>query len=88
MANAGKPKPIDLQPLTLEGHAVRLIPLGREHWQPLWEVAKDSTEDIFRWIPYPMRTAEDFERWGQKALAEQERGESLVLVTVSAAPAG
>jgi len=82
MANEGKPHHIDLQPLTLEGNAVRLIPIRREHWEPLWEVARDSSEDIFRWIPYPMRTAEDFQRWTDKALGEQARGESLVFVTV------
>ena len=82
MANNGSPKRIDLQPLTLEGNAVRLIPIRREHCEPLWEVVKDSTEDLFRWIPYPMRTLEDFERWGEKALAEQARGEALVFVTV------
>ena len=75
-------KRIDLQPLTLEGNAVRLIPIRREHCHTLWQVAKDSAEDIFRWIPYPMRCAEDFERWGEKALAEQARSESLVFVTV------
>jgi len=82
MANDGNPDRIDLQPVILEGNAVLLIPIGREHWEPLWRVAKDSTEDIFHWIPYPMRTAEDFQRWTDKALAEQARGESLVFVTV------
>ena len=81
MANDGNPDRIDLQPVILEGNAVLLIPIGREHWEPLWRVAKDSTEDIFHWIPYPMRTAEDFQRWTDKALAEQARGESLVFVT-------
>src|ERR1700752_1566022 len=82
MADLASLKPIDLQPLTLEGKAVRLIPIQREHWQPLWEVARDSTDEIFRWIPYPMQAAEDFQRWADKALAEQARGESLVFVTV------
>lgn len=82
MVNDGRPKHIELGPIALQGNAVRLIPIRREHWEPLWGVAKDSTEDIFRWIPYPMRTLEDFERWGEKALAEQASGESLVLATV------
>jgi len=73
---------MNIQSVTLEGKAVRLIPIRREHWEPLWEVAKDSAEDIFRWIPYPMQTAKNFEQWADKALAEQERGESLVFVTV------
>lgn len=76
---------MDIQVVSLEGTVVRLLPLRREHWKALWEVAKDSAGDIFRWIPYPMRTAEDFERWADKALGEQERGESLVFVTVERA---
>ena len=77
---------MNIQTVTLEGNAARLEPIRREHWQPLWEVAKDSVDDIFRWIPYSMKTPEDFERWADKALAEQERGESLVFVTVERSP--
>ena len=73
---------IDVQPLTLEGNCVRLIPIRREHSELLWQVAKDDAEEIFRWIPYPMHSPEDFQRWADKALAEQARGESLVFVTV------
>jgi N-acetyltransferase len=47
-----------------------------------WEVAKDSLEDIFRWIPYSMKTPEDFEKLIAKALEEQECGESVVFATV------
>ena len=71
-----------IEPVTLEGNFVRLEPFEREHWQPLWDVAKDSVEDIFRWIPYSMRTSEDFQRWADKAVEEQRRGESLVFTTV------
>jgi len=81
MPDSRSAKHIDLQPFTLEGNTVRLIPILREHWQPLWEVAKDSTGDIFRWIPYSMDSAEDFKEWAQKALDEQARGQSLVFVT-------
>ncbi|MGO9647781.1 MAG: GNAT family N-acetyltransferase [Terriglobales bacterium] len=76
---------MNIQSVTLEGNAVRLEPIQREQWKELWEVAKDSAEDIFRWIPYSMRSAADFEQWAEKALHEQERGESLVFVTVERA---
>jgi RimJ/RimL family protein N-acetyltransferase len=76
---------MNIQTVTLEGNAVRLEPIRREHWKDLWEVARDAAEDIFRWIPYPMRTPGDFEQWADKALAEQQRGESLVFVTVGRA---
>jgi RimJ/RimL family protein N-acetyltransferase len=82
---------MDIAPVILEYEAVRLSPIRREHWLELWEIAKDSLDDIFRWIPYSMRSEEDFQSWMAKALAEQERGESLVFVTAarsSGEPAG
>ena len=71
-----------ITPLTLEGSGVRLEPLRREHAALFWDVAKDSLADIFRWIPYSMKTSDDFERLVDKAFAEQERGQSLVFATV------
>jgi len=69
-------------PLTLEGSVVRLEPIRREHAEVFWEVAKGALDDIFRWIPYRMKTREDFERLVEKAFQEQERGESIVFATV------
>jgi len=69
-------------PVTLEGSTVRLQPIRREHAQLFWDAAKDALEDIFRWIPYPMRTPEDFQRVVDKAFTEQDRGESVVFATV------
>jgi RimJ/RimL family protein N-acetyltransferase len=70
-------------PLTLEGSVVRLEPLRREHAKLFWDVAQNDLNDIFRWIPYSMKTPQDFERLIDKAFAEQERGESIVLATVA-----
>ena len=69
-------------PVTLEGSAVRLEPIRREHEELFWDVAKDDLEDIFRWIPYVMKTREDFRTLIDKAFSEQERGESVVFATV------
>ena len=69
-------------PLTLEGSAVRLEPVRREHAEFFWEVAKNDLEDIFRWIPYSMKTREDFEQLLEKAFSEQDSGESVVFATV------
>jgi N-acetyltransferase len=69
-------------PLTLEGSVVRLEPIRREHSALFWDVAKDDIEDIFRWIPYSMKTREDFDRLVAIAFKEQERGESVVFATV------
>src|SRR6202034_1108438 len=46
------------------------------------EAAKDALDNIFQWIPYRMKTREDFQRLVEKAFAEQERGESIVFATV------
>jgi RimJ/RimL family protein N-acetyltransferase len=69
-------------PQALEGKAVRLEPIRPEHEELFWDAAKDALDDIFRWIPYAMKTREDFRSWMAKAFAEQERGDSVVLATV------
>lgn len=69
-------------PFTLEGAVVRLEPIRREHADLFWDVAQSDLEDIFRWIPYSVRTQEDFHRIVDKALNEQQRGESVVFATV------
>jgi N-acetyltransferase len=69
-------------PLTLEGAVVRLEPIRREHAELFWEAAKGNLEEIFRWIPYSMKTAEDFQRIVDQIFDEQERGESVAFATV------
>lgn len=69
-------------PLTLHGSIVRLEPIRADHASLFWDVANDHLEDIFRWIPYSMKTPDDFRVVVDKALAEQERGESVVFATV------
>jgi RimJ/RimL family protein N-acetyltransferase len=69
-------------PMTLQGASVRLEPLRRDHAADFWNVTKDSLHDTFRWIPYQVRTPEDFARIIDKAFAEQDRGDSIVFATV------
>src|SRR5258708_15421851 len=69
-------------PLTLEGSVVRLEPIRPDHAQLFWQVSRDALDDIFRWIPYRMKTPEDIRLVVEKALAEQQRGESVVFATV------
>ena len=73
------------QSVTLEGRFVRLEPVRQEHAVPQWEVAKDSLEDIFRWIPYPMRTLQEFQAQIDTVLNEQKRGISVPFVTIERA---
>lgn len=72
-------------PVTLEESVVRLDPIRQEHAALFWDVAKDSVEDIFRWYPYSMKTAEDFQKFIQKVFLEQERGESVAFATIERA---
>jgi RimJ/RimL family protein N-acetyltransferase len=75
--------PLDIAtPISLEGSVVCLEPIRAEHAEALWNVAKDALDDIFQWIPYRMKTREDFHRLVEKAFQEQERGESIVFATV------
>ena len=69
-------------PLTLEGSVVRLVPIRHDHAELFCEAAKNDLENIFRWIPYPMRTIADFQRLVEKAFEEQGRGESVVFATI------
>jgi N-acetyltransferase len=74
--------PLDITaPIILEGSVVLLEPIGREHAEMFWNVAKDDLDAIFQWIPYRMQTREDFQRLVEKAFHEQERGESVVFAT-------
>jgi RimJ/RimL family protein N-acetyltransferase len=69
-------------PITLQGAAVRLEPLRRDHAADFWNVAKYSLDDIFRWIPYQVHTSEDFAQIIEKAFAEQDHRDSIVFATV------
>ena len=79
---AASPLDIARTPITLEGSVVRLEPIRRDHAGIFWEVAKDDLDNIFQWIPYRMKFPEDFQQVVEKALAEQDRGESVVFATV------
>ena len=64
-----------VSPMMLEGAHVRLEPLARVHLAGLAEVGLD--EELWRWIPSPVRTEEEMAAYIETALGEQERGESL-----------
>jgi RimJ/RimL family protein N-acetyltransferase len=76
------PKP---QPVTLEGKVVRLEPLRPGHAPLLWDAAGGSVDNLFRWIPFSMRTAADFEKSVSSILREQDAGTSIPFATVERA---
>jgi N-acetyltransferase len=67
--------------LSFEGTYVRLNPLSPEHAALLWEIAKDHTEELFRWVPYRLHSLEDFRQFNDLVLCEQERGLSVPFAT-------
>src|SRR5690242_8701529 len=71
-----------VSPVTLEGSVVRLEPVRKHHAALFWQAAKDHVDDIFKWIPYSMKTPEDFDRFVDKILEEEQRGESVPFATV------
>jgi RimJ/RimL family protein N-acetyltransferase len=75
-------------PISLEGSVVRLEAIRPEHANLFWQIAKNDLDDIFRWIPYPMRTREDFERAVATAHAEQDRGASIVFASMERSSGG
>lgn len=70
-------------PVTLEGVHARLEPLSQAHLDSLAAVGLD--EELWRWIPTPVRTRQDMLAYIQLALQEQERGASLPFAIVEKA---
>jgi N-acetyltransferase len=69
-----------ITPVTLEGKHVQLEPLLAAHHAALTEIGLD--EDLWRWIPVPVRTPEEMSAYIEAALAEQGRGVSLPFTIV------
>jgi len=71
--------------VTLQGLVVRLEPIGKQHAEIFWNIARHDTDAIFQWIPYRMKTQDDFQHFVKRTLAEQDRGESVAFATVERA---
>ena len=64
-----------VEPVVLEGSLVRLEPLSLAHHSGLSEVGLD--EELWRWIPTPVRTGAAMAAYIETALKEQASGASL-----------
>ena len=69
--------------LVLEGMHVRLEPLAKAHLTGLAEVGLE--EELWRWIPTPVRKQEEMAAYIETALDEQERGVSLPFAIIDRA---
>lgn len=70
-------------PVVLEGRYVRLEPLSAEHATGLAEIGLN--EDLWRWIPTPVRTSEEMRAYVQTALGEQANGSALPFALIERA---
>lgn len=64
-----------IAPVTLTGRHVRLEPLTMAHAPALAEVGLD--DDLWKWIPTPVRIPEEMSAYVQIALEEQAAGSAL-----------
>jgi RimJ/RimL family protein N-acetyltransferase len=70
-------------PVTLEGRHVRLEPLSQAHQPGLSAVGLE--EELWRWIPTPVRSPEDMSAYIATALEEQARSVSLPFALIEKA---
>jgi RimJ/RimL family protein N-acetyltransferase len=71
---------MDIAPVMLDGHFVRMEPLGEQHLDGMCAVGLDPA--LWRWSMDPMRNREDMARYLATALADRARGVSLPFATV------
>ena len=69
-----------IAPVTLEGPRLRLEPLSEAHAAALSAVGLD--EELWRWIPTPVRTPDEMAAYVTFALREQSRGAALPFAVV------
>lgn len=74
---------MNVLPLTLEGHHVRLEPLSQAHHAALCEVGLD--EELWRWTTVLIRTTDELHEYIAMALGDQAAGVSLPFATVDKA---
>jgi len=74
---------MNVEEVTLEGARLRLEPLSRNHHAMLCAVGLD--DELWRWIPKPVRTAEEMAEYVDFALAERAAGRALPFAIIDRA---
>lgn len=72
-----------LEPVTLEGRHVRLVPMTPEHVPALWEAGRDP--ELWRLTMSQVHSEDDMRRYVSAALHAQTAGTALPFVTTEAA---
>ncbi len=70
---------MNVSPVVLQGKHVRLEPMTLEHFPALWQIASDA--DLWRWIPWPMKTEKDMLAFIESVLVLQRAGTAIPWVT-------
>jgi RimJ/RimL family protein N-acetyltransferase len=73
-------EPMHIEPVTLEGEHVRLEPLTLGHFDGLCKFGLD--QELWRWIPAPVRTPDDLRSYIGTALRERDAGIALPFATI------
>lgn len=69
-----------VEPVTLEGRNVRLEPLSMTHLDELCAVGLD--EELWRWIPTPIRSKNEMRAYIETALEGEKQGSMLPFATI------
>jgi RimJ/RimL family protein N-acetyltransferase len=72
---------MEITPVTLEGTHVRLEPVSQDHAAALWNIG--AYEEIWRYIPYTIRSEEDMRTFIAAELHKQQAGLTLRFVTIA-----
>lgn len=71
-----------LEPITLQGRHVRLVPMTLEHVPALWEAGRDP--EIWRWTVSQCHSEDGMRAYVDAALTAQAAGTALPFVTTEA----
>jgi RimJ/RimL family protein N-acetyltransferase len=72
--------PIRVEPVVLEGEHLRLEPLSQSHVDGLCEIG--IVEELWRWIPVPVKAPEQMKAYVDTALTERANGVSMPFVQI------
>jgi N-acetyltransferase len=72
---------MQIGPVTLDGHHVRLEPVSLAHVPALWQAG--AHEEIWRYLPYTLRSEDEMRAYVASELAKQEAGVVVRFVMVA-----
>ncbi len=76
------PKPWIAPDLTLPGRHIRLVPMEISHVPELFLAGRD--QEVWRYVPYQVKTEADMLAYVRTALADRERGDSFAFTILDA----